>query len=126
MHDAVTWSTANLMDVAEIAPLAHSDVVFCRNVFIYFSNDAIRRTAHAFSARMPRGGYLFLGASESLTRFDSAFNLVELGGAFVYVNGAEALVPLENRDGRAAGAPASRASAASLITESTRADRAQP
>lgn len=87
VHKVVEWTTANLMNAAEIAPLAQSDVVFCRNVFIYFSDDAIRQTTRIFSENMPRGGYLFLGASESLTRFGSDFNLVELGGAFVYVIG---------------------------------------
>lgn len=95
VHQPIQWVTANLLNAAEIAPLASADVIFCRNVFIYFSDDAIRRTARLFSDHMPRGGYLFLGASESLTRFGTDFNLVELGGAFVYVNGAEVPVRLE-------------------------------
>ena len=94
VHKPVQWTTANLMNAAEVTTLAKSDVIFCRNVFIYFSDDAIRQTARLFSEHMPRGGYLFLGASESLSRFGSDFNLVELGGAFVYGNGTDAPAPV--------------------------------
>jgi chemotaxis protein methyltransferase CheR len=34
---------------------------------------------------MPRPGYLFLGAAESLVKVTSTFQLQEIGGAFVYV-----------------------------------------
>ena len=38
---------------AEVAPLANADVIFCRNVFIYFSEKSIRRTVELFAASMP-------------------------------------------------------------------------
>jgi chemotaxis protein methyltransferase CheR len=81
----IRWGVANLVQPIEIARLATADVIFCRNVFIYFSDDAIRATTDAFAERMPPDGYLFLGASESLTRLDVDFELAEVGGAFVYV-----------------------------------------
>ncbi len=86
----VQWRTANLVELSDIAALATSDVVFCRNVFIYFSDDAVRRVADWFWERMPAPGYLFLGASESLTRLRSSFELREVGRAFVYLKGAAA------------------------------------
>ena len=85
LHGRVRWSTANLMDPAEAGPLAAADVIFCRNVLIYFSDDAIRRVARLFAERMPASGHLFLGTSESLTRLTSDFLLQEIGSAFVYV-----------------------------------------
>ena len=85
LHARVRWSTANLLDAAQAGPLAAADVIFCRNVLIYFSDDAIRRVARLFVGRMPASGHLFLGTSESLTRLTSDFLLQEIGPAFVYV-----------------------------------------
>ena len=81
----VRFHRANLVVPSEIAPLANSPIIFCRNVFIYFSSEAIGRTVNAFAARMPPGGRLFIGASESLLRLRTPFELQELGGAFNYV-----------------------------------------
>lgn len=81
----ITWRQANLANPAEWSVMAASDVVFCRNVFIYFSDDAIRRVAVALERHMPDHGHLFLGASESLTRFGLGFRLEEIGRSFVYV-----------------------------------------
>lgn len=81
----ITWRQANLANAAEWSAFASADVVFCRNVFIYFSDDAIRRVASELHRHMPRDGHLFLGASESLTRFGLGFQLREIGRSFVYV-----------------------------------------
>ena len=79
-----SWSVVNLMDTDDIAPFARSPIVFCRNAFIYFSPRAVKRVADNFAAVMPVPGYLCLGASESLLNITTAFELVEVDGAFVY------------------------------------------
>jgi chemotaxis protein methyltransferase CheR len=76
---------ANLMAPAEINDLARSHVIFCRNVFIYFSAYSIRLAIATLATRMPKHGLLFLGASESLLRLTTDFELREIGGAFAYV-----------------------------------------
>jgi len=81
----VTFQRANIMVAAEIADLATAPAVFCRNVFIYFSPDAIKRVVVSFAHSMPAGGHLFVGASESLLRLTTDFELQEIGDAFVYV-----------------------------------------
>ena len=81
----VRYSQANLLNPADTAPLATAPFVFCRNVFIYFSTATIARVVGQFADRMPRPGHLFVGVSESLLRAASAFELEEVGGAFVYV-----------------------------------------
>jgi chemotaxis protein methyltransferase CheR len=81
----IHFERANLVVPAEIAHLTPSPVVFCRNVFIYFSPDAIRRTVETFAAGMPAGGHLFVGASESLLRLTRDYDMREIGDAFVYV-----------------------------------------
>lgn len=82
----VSFQRANLIAPAETTSLAAAPVIFCRNVFIYFSPDAIRRSLAVFAQRMPAGGHLFVGASESLLRLTSDFELHEIGDAFVYIH----------------------------------------
>ena len=85
LHARVRYTRANLLDAAETAYLATAPFVFCRNVFIYFSAETVGRVVRQFAERMPRPGHLFVGVSESLLRVATAFELEEVGGAFVYV-----------------------------------------
>ena len=85
LHSRIKWRIANLMDETEIADLAAADFIFCRNVFIYFSENAIRRAARSFAKFIRSPGYLFVGAAESLIRVTTDFNLTEVNDAFVYV-----------------------------------------
>ena len=81
----MSWSVVNLMDPEEVAPYARSPIVFCRNAFIYFSPQAVKRVVEQFAALMPAPAYLCVGASESLLSVTSAFALEEIDRAFVYV-----------------------------------------
>jgi chemotaxis protein methyltransferase CheR len=85
LHERVRWTMVNLMAREEVVRQLPATVVFCRNVFIYFSGDAITRTVRLFSEGMPGPGYLFVGVSESLLKFTTDFELQEIAGAFVYV-----------------------------------------
>jgi chemotaxis protein methyltransferase CheR len=86
----VSFQKANLVAEAEIQKLATAPVIFCRNVFIYFSPETIRRTLAIFSANMPTQGNLFVGSSESLLKLTDDFELEEISDAFVYVRRATA------------------------------------
>jgi len=81
----VVFKRANLFESGDIAALARVQAIFCRNVFIYFSRHAIRQTVAMMAARMPSGGFLFVGASESLLRITTDFELKEIEGALAYV-----------------------------------------
>ena len=85
LHSRVRYSIANLMDEADFAGLAAADVIFCRNVFIYFSEIAITKTVRSFARLMSSPGYLFVGISESLLRLTRDFALEEVDDAFVYL-----------------------------------------
>jgi len=85
LHSRVKWGLANLIDESQVAPLAHADFIFCRNVFIYFSESTIGRVVRSFSRHIRPPGYLFVGAAESLLRMTTDFNLTEIDDAFVYV-----------------------------------------
>ena len=86
IHQQVrSWTVVNLADATQVAAHANADVIFCRNVFIYFSEDAIRRVVEAMADRMPMPAYLCVGASESLLRITDRFELEQVAEAFVYV-----------------------------------------
>jgi chemotaxis protein methyltransferase CheR len=85
LHSRISWQTANLVDPVQVAPLARSNVIFCRNVFIYFSDHTVRRIVRTFTQAMPAPAYMFVGAAESLVRLSTGLALEEIGSAFVYV-----------------------------------------
>jgi chemotaxis protein methyltransferase CheR len=68
-------------------PAGRGQVVFCRNVLIYFGHDDVVAFLDRLSAWLPPGAHLFLGYSESLWLVSERFHLVRLGNAFVYCNG---------------------------------------
>jgi chemotaxis protein methyltransferase CheR len=85
LHTRIKWTITNLADRSETAPMIGAPIVFCRNVFIYFSEQMIRQTVRMFAEQMPKHGYLCVGASESLIKHTTDFELREIGGAFIYV-----------------------------------------
>lgn len=74
----------NLLDGLRAATLGRVDVVFCRNVLIYFDAGSRRRVIDNFYERLVPGGYLLLGHSESLLNLSTAFELVHLSSDLVY------------------------------------------
>jgi len=64
------------------------DVIFCRNVTIYFQAEATRKVIHNLYQSLRHGGYLFAGYSESLRYISDEFNIVQMDGAFFYEKGA--------------------------------------
>jgi chemotaxis protein methyltransferase CheR len=61
------------------------DVVFLRNVLIYFSPDIKRRILERIRKEVLKpGGYLFLGTSETTLNIDTAFVRRDIGRTFVY------------------------------------------
>ncbi len=86
----VQFHKANILEPKEIAIMSTSPVIFCRNVFIYFSPETIRRALFLFATNMPSGGHLFVGVSESLLKLTNEFDLHEIQDAFVYLRRARA------------------------------------
>ncbi len=92
LHRRVRYDVVNLMDDDAVARHA-GPIVFCRNVFIYFSDQSIRRVLSTFERSMPSPGYLCVAAAESLLRRTTAFELEEIGGSFMYVKQRPAQQP---------------------------------
>lgn len=78
----VTFSEHNLQLGFE--PLGKFQVIFCRNVLIYFSADLKRSILARFAAALLPGGYLFLGAAEAITGYSDAFEMLRLPQGIVY------------------------------------------
>jgi chemotaxis protein methyltransferase CheR len=74
----------NLLDVPRSTVVGRVDVIFCRNVLIYFDEASRRRVIEMFYERLLPGGYLLLGHSESLLNVSTAFELVHLREDLVY------------------------------------------
>jgi chemotaxis protein methyltransferase CheR len=85
----------NLLDGLKASTLGRVDVVFCRNVLIYFDAGSRRRVIDNLYERLTPGGYLLLGHSESLLNLSTAFELVHLSSDLVYRR-----PPLPGRDGK--------------------------
>jgi len=80
----VNFSYLNLLDPFKSRFLGRMDVIFCRNVLIYFDNSSRRRVIENFHDRLVDGGYLLLGHAESLINISTAFTLRHLKNDMVY------------------------------------------
>ena len=80
----VRFFPANLLAPNGTLGWAVYDVIFCRNLLIYFSESAFDAAIGLFARSLAPGGYLFLGHSESLLDRASAFTPAVVGGAVVY------------------------------------------
>jgi chemotaxis protein methyltransferase CheR len=84
VKELVTISHLNLFDQNRLALLGRMDVIFCRNVIIYFDQIAKKKVVEIFNRMLREGGYLLLGHSESLMNISTAFTLKHLKNDMVY------------------------------------------
>lgn len=84
VRDMVSFRHLNLVDREEMRRVRGVDIIFCRNVFIYFSEDSVQTVLGYLHDALNPGGYLFVGTSESLLRQMTRFSLVEIDGVFAY------------------------------------------
>lgn len=83
-RQGVSFRMANIMELTSFGTPRPYDVIFCRNVFIYFSETAIQQAIDNFSRLLRPGGLLFLGHSESLIGQTTLFETVRLGRGLAY------------------------------------------
>lgn len=83
LREAIIWQRINLCAPAPM-PAASCDVIFCRNVLIYFSDETVARVVETLTRSLKPGGALFVGISESLMRFGSTLDCQELDQVFLY------------------------------------------
>lgn len=80
----VSFGQINLSDKAQIARIEKSQIVFCRNVIIYFDDDMKRKVINAFYDNLLPKGVLLIGHSESLHNISRAFKPEHHTGTIVY------------------------------------------
>lgn len=78
----VDFRPLNLMD--NYRGLGKFDIVFCRNVLIYFSGDLKRDILRRIHAALRPGGLLFLGSSEGLAGVSDLFEMVNCSPGIMY------------------------------------------
>jgi chemotaxis protein methyltransferase CheR len=84
LRSSVRFSPVNLIEAAETKNHGLFDVIFCRNVLIYF-DDASRRIAaeNLYESLLP-GGYICLGHTESMSRISPLFEVRRFDDGIVY------------------------------------------
>ncbi|WP_319765286.1 protein-glutamate O-methyltransferase CheR [Maridesulfovibrio sp.] len=80
----VSFGQINLSDRMQVKRVERSEIVFCRNVIIYFDEDMKKKVINAYYDNLVPGGYLIIGHSESLHNITRAFKPVHHPGAIIY------------------------------------------
>jgi chemotaxis protein methyltransferase CheR len=80
----VRFAHLNLHDRMAMRAMRDFDFIFCRNVLIYFDDGSRKAAVDSFYNSLNRGGYIFLGHSESVGRISSAFKLKRVEDHLVY------------------------------------------
>ena len=84
LRNCTRFVEGNLLDLTSVIPERNIDVIFCRNVLIYFSDETSKRVVRGFSELLAPQGLLFLGHSESLSRISTHYLPLRFPGAILY------------------------------------------
>jgi chemotaxis protein methyltransferase CheR len=79
----VEFTRVNLMDAADVQPYHDFDVIFCRNLLIYFDDLSRKQAAETFYEALRPGGFICLGHSESMSRISSLYTARKFPEAIV-------------------------------------------
>jgi chemotaxis protein methyltransferase CheR len=84
LRGAVEFTRVNLSEPGDTATYRNFDVVFCRNLLIYFDDISRTTAAETFYEALNPGGFICLGHSESMSRISSLFKVRKFPDAIVY------------------------------------------
>jgi chemotaxis protein methyltransferase CheR len=87
IKDRIEFRNLNLLNNEDVAEVGKVDIIFCRNVLIYFDAAATRRVIAKFYNRLNAGGFLFLGHAETLTGMNTHFETINARTTFYYRKG---------------------------------------
>lgn len=90
LRQAVEFTRVNIMEPADVRAYRNIDIIFCRNLLIYFDDVSRRQAAEMFFDSMRTGGFICLGHSESMSRISSLFQVRKFPEAIVYQKPLEA------------------------------------
>ncbi len=80
----VSFRQINLLDRMVMRQQRDFDFIFCRNVLIYFNDDARKKVVNSLYDAMTPGGFIFLGHSESVGKISAVFKLVKFSKSLSY------------------------------------------
>jgi chemotaxis protein methyltransferase CheR len=84
LRNAVEFTRVNLQDPEDVRPYRDFDVIFCRNLLIYFDDISRKQAAETFYDALKPGGFILLGHSESMSRISPLFQIRKFEDAIVY------------------------------------------
>lgn len=84
LRDSVQFSAVNLMDALDMRGHGTFDVIFCRNVLIYFDDASRRMAAENLFESLSPGGFICLGHTESMSRVSPLFDVRRFADGIVY------------------------------------------
>lgn len=84
LREAVEFDTVNICDTDAMRPYRKYDVIFCRNLLIYFDEVSCRQAAENIFGALRPGGFCFLGHSESMSRISPIFTPRRMPEGIVY------------------------------------------
>ena len=84
VRQSVSFIRLNASDPNEMRQISNVDVIFCRNMLIYFDDLSRRQTVELLYDSLQQGGFLCLGHSESMSRISSLFAFRKFPQAIVY------------------------------------------
>jgi len=73
LRESVTFTRVNVTDAAQTRDYRNFDIIFCRNLLIYFDDMSRREAAETFYEALVPGGFICLGHSESMSRISPLF-----------------------------------------------------
>jgi len=91
LRQSVAFTRVNLMNPADVRAYRDFDVIFCRNLLIYFDDLSRRQAANTFFDALTPNGFLCLGHSESMSRISSLFKVRKFPDSIVYQRAKENL-----------------------------------
>ena len=90
LRQSVRFSAINIVERTDTRPYGRFDVIFCRNLLIYFDDTSRRTAAENLYESLAPGGYLCLGHAESMSRISPLFEVCRFADAIVYRRPPEA------------------------------------
>jgi chemotaxis protein methyltransferase CheR len=84
LRNSVEFTLVNITDLAQMRGYRDFDVVFCRNLLIYFDDTSRRIAAESLFNALRPGGFICLGHSESMSRITPLFKVRKFPEAIVY------------------------------------------
>ncbi|MGH8289151.1 MAG: CheR family methyltransferase [Steroidobacteraceae bacterium] len=84
LRDSVSFTSVNLVEPEQTRRHGRFDVIFCRNVLIYFDDVSRRVAAENLYENLLPGGFICLGHTESMSRISSLFEVRRFADAIVY------------------------------------------